>query len=219
MKYETSFREEIIATALLMGVVITGSFLLVYRSIHKDPESLLTVKNEEAVLGKSTEEDAKTIKDAIDTAIEEVIPTPTPKPVVQKTTPSSSQSATMSPLYNTSVIEQPYGTGGEYDTTDYRLTLINPRLVIGTTRTFRVDVILANKSVQQGLKNRLSALIIKEGDVIAESAPFSVSESATVMPGEQITYTATMSLISGTDVARIKYLPLVDGIPETIHDL
>ena len=90
---------------------------------------------------------------------------------------------------------------------------------MSASRTFKVDIVLANKVVEVGLKNRLSATIIKDGQVIAESAPFSLSESATAYPGEQISFTATMSLISGTDVARVKYLPLTDDVVDTVHDL
>ncbi|MFC1653978.1 hypothetical protein ACFL1M_03990 [Patescibacteria group bacterium] len=220
MRYNTNFRDEIVATALLMGLVITGSFFMAYRSVKKPATKSLNIEGEEQVLGDTDEEKIKEI-------VNEMLSTPTPQPmqptnqVVQTYQPNNSTSSAdiTTPPYSTNVIEQPYGASGEYDNTDYRLTIFNPRLIISSSRTFRVDVILANKSVEEGLKNRLSATIIKEGSVIAESAPFSLSESTTVLPGEQITFTSTISLISGTDVTRVIYSPLIEGLPETTHDL
>ena len=213
--YKSNFREELIATAMLMGLVITGSFVLAYRSINQPKGPELSIDSEAEVLGTT-----KTIEGEVNSVINELIipaPTPisTPKPTLK---PIASSSAT-TPQYNTTIIEQPYGLGGEYDNDWYRLTITNPRLIVSTSRTFKVDIVLANKAVEVGLKNRLSATIIKDGQVIAESAPFSLSESATAYPGEQISFTATMSLISGTDVARVKYLPLTDNVVDTVHDL
>ena len=214
--YKSNFREELIATAMLMGLVITGSFVLAYRSINQPKKPELSIDSEAEVLGTT-----KTIENEVNNVINEFItpaptPIPTPKPSLK---PIASSSAIQTPQYSTTIIEQPYGLGGEYDNDWYRLTITNPRLIVSTSRTFKVDIILANKAVEVGLKNRLSATIIKDGQVIAESAPFSLSESVTAYPGEQISFTATMSLISGTDVARIKYLPLTDDVVDTIHDL
>jgi hypothetical protein len=212
--YKSNFREELIATAMLMGLVITGSFVLAYRSINQPKQPDLSLDSEADVLGTT-----KTIEGEVNEVINELMtpaPTPIPRPTLK---PIASSSAAQTPQYNTTIIEQPYGQGGEYDNDWYRLTVSNPRLIVSTSRTFKVDIVLANKTVELGLKNRLSATIIKDGQVIAESAPFSLSEVATAYPGEQISFTATMSLISGTDVARIKYLPLTDSVVDTIHDL
>ena len=195
-----------------MVLVITGSFILANRSLGKSNEPKISVDNQADVLGTT-----KIVENEVNKIIDDAVPAPpTPKPTPR---PVASRSAAPIPQYNTTIIEQPYGLGGEYDNDWYLLTIINPRLVVGASRTFKVDVILANKVVEVGLKNRLSATIIKDGEVIAESAPFSLSESATAYPGEQITFTASMSLISGTDVARIKYLPLTNDVIDTIHDL
>lgn len=212
--YKSNFKEELIATAMLMGLVITGSFILAYRSINQPKQPELSIDSEAEVLGTT-----KTIEGEVNNVISELItpaPTPTPKPTLK---PIASSSAAQTPQYDTTIIEQPYGLGGEYDNDWYRLTITNPRLIVSSSRTFKVGVVLANKTVEIGLKNRLSATIIKDGQVIAESAPFSLSESATAYPGEQISFTATMSLISGTDVARVKYLPLTDDVVDTVHDL
>lgn len=212
--YKSNFREELIATAMLMGLVITGSFILAYRSINQPKQPELSIDSEAEVLGTT-----KTLEKEVNGVINELVtpaPTPTPKLSLK---PIASSSATQTPQYNTTIIEQPYGLGGEYDNDLYRLTITNPRLIVSSSRTFKVDIVLANKALEEGLKNRLSATIIKDGQVIAESAPFSLSESATAYPGEQISFTATMSLISGTDVARIKYLPLTDAVSDTVHDL
>jgi len=218
--YDTHFKEELVATAILMGVVITGSFVVAYRALQPSPEVKSTASSQ--VLGV-TGEDAQ-----IEALVREILASPTAKPkpidsplatITPAAAPISSTSATTPPTYNNTIIEQPYGNAGEYDTLDYRLTIANPRLVVSASRIFKVDVTLSNKRIATGLKNRLSATIIKEGAVIAESAPFSLSQSATAFPGEQITFTATMSLIAGTDIARLKYLPLVDGVADTLHDL
>lgn len=227
--YNSHFREELITTAIVAGILFSGSFALGSQSISKN---VSTPPNSSQVLGAETYSEEEVQK-----LLAELTKTPvaTPKPQkgispITQTSPlqpiqtplassSASRSATTTPTYSNTVIEQPYGNGGEYDNLDYRLTIVNPRLVVSASRTFKVDVILANKRVALGLKNRLSATIIKEGEVIAESAPFSLSESATAFPGEQVSFTATMSLISGTDVARLKYLPLVEGVVDTLHDL
>lgn len=218
--YNTHFKEELVATAVLMAIVISGSFVVAYRSLQKNnPDNLVADKQ---VLGVSQSEDE------LNQLLHELSQTPTPRPPSTPTPtstpkpqvqPISTQSATLLPSYNNTIIEQPYGAGGEYDNADYRLTILNPRLIVSTSRVFKVDVTLANKRIENGLKNRLSATIIKDGVVIAESVPFSLSESATAYPGEQITFAASMSLISGTDVSRLKYLPLIEGVADTLHDL
>jgi hypothetical protein len=219
--YHNHYKEELIATAVLMAVVVTGSFVVAYRVMQK-PQIPVT---DQQVLG-TTKEEAE-----LERMLREALATPTPKPasaVTPITSPAltainppslGTPSAANIPTYNNTVIEQPYGNGGEYDNADYRLTIANPRLVVSASRIFKVDVILANKRIQAGLTNRLSATIIKEGAVIAESVPFSLTQSATAFPGEQISFTASMSLIAGTDVARLKYLPLVDSVADTVHDL
>lgn len=226
--YNSHFREELITTAVVAGILFSGSFILGSHSLSKNAP---TSPSSSQVLGAETysEEEVQKLLDELTktpvatpkpqrgiSPITQTAPLPTQTPLASG---SASRSATTAPTYSNTVIEQPYGNGGEYDNLDYRLTIVNPRLIVSASRTFKVDVILANKRIASGLKNRLSATIIKEGEVIAESAPFSLSESATAYPGEQVSFTATMSLISGTDVARLKYLPLVSGVADTLHDL
>lgn len=228
--YNSHYREELIATAVIAGILFSGSFVLGSRTLDKNTS--VPSPSPSQVLGTanySDEEVAKLLNELTRTSPATPKPTKSPSPIstlnsIQPlSTLTASGSATRSsqpiPTYANTVIEQPYGNGGEYDNADYRLTIVNPRLVVSASRVFKVDVVLANKRIVAGLKNRLSATIIKEGEVIAESVPFSLSESATAYPGEQITFTATMSLISGTDVARLKYLPLIEGVVDTLHDL
>lgn len=225
--YNSHFREELITTAVVAGILFSGSFILGSHSLSKNAS---TSPDSSQVLGAKTyseEEVQKLLAELTKTSVATPKPQKGISPITQTAplqpiqTPLASGSASRSaaPTYSNTIIEQPYGNGGEYDNLDYRLTIVNPRLVVSASRTFKVDVILANKRIVSGLKNRLSATIIKEGEVIAESAPFSLSESATAYPGEQVSFTATMSLISGTDVARLKYLPLVSGVADTLHDL
>lgn len=233
--YNSHFKEEMIATAVIVGVLFSGFFLVGSRSVLKsttEPNPSPTTTN---VLGSTTysEQELQKILEELTqmppstpSPVTKILPPPSANPIQSigdnqqlSITPASNSAKLPIPLYPNTVIEQPYGNGGEYDNADYRLSIVNPRLVVSASRVFKVDVVLANKRIITGLKNRLSATIIKEGEVIAESAPFSLSESATAYPGEQISFTASMSLIAGTDVARLKYLPLVEGVVDTLHDL
>jgi hypothetical protein len=104
-----------------------------------------------------------------------------------------------------------YGVGGVYEFEDFELVINSPRIVFDVqeseSRTFVIDAVLRNKSVEDGLLNRLSASIVKDGNVIVPGAALSVTESRRVYPGEQLTFEARISLIEGTDVKKIFFEP------------
>jgi hypothetical protein len=75
------------------------------------------------------------------------------------------------------------------------------------SRMFEVDVTLINNKVVEGLPTQLSATIVKDGVVIVPNAAMSVSSNTIVPAGQQQAFTARLSLIEGTDVSLVHYLP------------
>jgi hypothetical protein len=130
--------------------------------------------------------------------------TPTPNPSL---TPVPSAPPTQNPFRS----EVYYGTGGLYESEEYKLSLASPRLSFDArdmqSRMFEVDVTLINNKVVEGLPTQLSATIVKDGVVIVPNAAMSVSSNTIVPAGQQQAFTARLSLIEGTDVSLVHYLP------------
>lgn len=206
-----SYRDELIATGLVLGLSVVGTFFIAGRlqtpqdQEEKAPKTSKSseVKETEAVLGQ-------TIQEAIEEAVDDsppptIAPLPTPTP-------------TISPLD----AEVSYGVGGSYKFEDYEVEIKGPKLVFNTqtseSRTFVTEVVIRNKTIKEGLLNRLTVAVIKDGNVIVPKAAMSVTESRRIYPKEQLTFQARLSLIEGTDVKTIDYKPEYSPNPIS-HDL
>lgn len=184
--YWWSFKEEILATAVVLMVAVSGSFFVVSRLFSPMPQN-------------ETEAPGQVLGQAQETPI-----LPTPTITIQPTT----QLVPTSNPYDSEVF---YGTGGMYEYEEYSLALSSPRISFDArnpqARRFMVDVTLTNKTVAQGLQPTLSATIVKDGVVIVPQTPLSIKEFALVLPGEKKSFEARLSLIEGTDVSILRYSP------------
>lgn len=194
-----SFRDEMLATGLVLILTAAGSFFLVdfLTSDRTNPPDNATPQT----LGAND-----TSKDPLDSDKTVTLPSVTPLPT-QLPTPTPTPVPTPNPY----LTEVPYGFEGSYGYDEYHLKIQNPRIEFNSQtnsgRKFKVDLILRNVNVGEGMVNRITATVIKDGKVIVNEASLSNSETKTVMPGEQLTFTASLALIEGTDVGSVSFKP------------
>jgi len=202
----SDFREEIITIALGVTVVVAGTFFMFSKVLPQSKSNDNLVWVDEATL-KKLESQSETdvlktggqVKSAIDENGE------------NETTPRPTSRAT--PEGNTEIdtrVEIPYGTSEKFDNEYFILSFSNPRVVMGNSKVFTVEVVLANKSVEGGLANRIHATVKKDGTVLIEAAAMSSSEVKLVYPGQKLTFTASISLIEQTEVSTVIYDPGTD---------
>jgi len=202
--YLSHFREELMASGMVLLLIVSASFFTVSRILNVSPG----VKGQD----NSTQE-----------AITDLTATPPAgkvlgQEVVEKRPTESLPTPTIDPLDS----EVPFGTGGEYDYDQYSITLTNPRLTFNmkdtATRKFLVEITLANKNIAAGLPNQVYASIVKDGNIIVPKAALSTNESKVLMPGENQTFEARLSLIEATDVKEVIFAPTGD-LPQIVHPL
>ncbi len=202
--YWSGFRDELVATSLVLVVAMGGSFFIVHQLLAPpemdSPEQSATHENGD-VLG-STGEEMKSPPTIVVTGAATI-------PVV-------------SPTINDFLTTILFGVGGEYEGDSYKIEVINPRLEFDArtnlSRKFLVDIRLTNKSVAGGLFPTFTAAIMKDGVVIVPAAALSVSPQGLVLPGQTTAFTARLSLIEGTDIHEISYKPGGD-LPNVSHAL
>jgi len=198
----SGYREELIATSLVLGLSVTGTFYMAHR--YLTPTQITPAetgsnqgdgqKDKGVILGE---------KDSTISQITTATPTllPTDSPIPTASTPTTSPQMT----------EVFYGEGGLYEYESYRLEIKSPRIVFDvqkmSERKFVVDVVLTNYSVTGGLANALTVSIEKDGNLIVPSAALSLSENRMVKIGETMHYQAKISLIEGTDVRELIFKP------------
>lgn len=213
--YWSGYRDELIATGIVFCVAASGSFYMLLNSGLLPKTQVVTEENNEQVLGES---DTNTQNQQVVEKIEEVpvaTTNPTPSPTASTLTVISPTPTLATPAATPITA---YMNGGKtFDYAKYRLALAGLRMVTdqqNQSRVFKVDAILANKAATEGLHNKLSVAIVKDGKIIIENTPLSLTESKTVMPGQQLTFTASISLIEGTDIKEIYYKPGIAGLEE-----
>lgn len=213
LNFHSGFKDELVTTGLVVAITVAGSFYFLSSVI------IPSAHEKSVVLGLSDEPESHTQP-----------PTPTSNPANSATSisqfseqetepsttpsPSPSPSPTPSPTATPNSVEIPYGANQVFENDSYKLSFSSPVLVVTQSRLFKVQVVLANKSVSQGFTNNLYARVTRDGQTIIEAAPMSISEVKTVKPGEQITFTATLSVIEGTQIDRISFKP-GSGIVDT----
>jgi len=195
--YWSSFREELVATSLVLVVAVGGSFFVLDRLTRHDESKPLSKKEPETVeeiLGEVMGESDELVESEIKPKVTVSVPSPTPE---------------MKPTENPYMSEVFYGTGGLYQNDKYTLGINSPRLIFDArdtgARKLVVNISLTNKSITAGIQTNLSATIIKDGTVIVPKAAMSVSETKMVLPGESFDYEARISLIEGTDVSLLTF--------------
>lgn len=204
---ESGFRDELIATALVLTVTIGGSFYLLHRFGMTEDE--VGQQGSSLVLGVQSGEDASGQSSA-GVANVGASPTPSPSP-----SPTPTPTPTPSPTTQT-LVEIPYGSDQTFENADYKITFADPKLIVGTARKFEAQVVLANKSVEgEGLTNAILATITKEGQVVADNVPMSLSETKPIKIGQQLTFTATLGMIEGTEITQLQFKPIGGVAPTT----
>jgi hypothetical protein len=212
-EYWSSFREELIATSLILVVAVGGSFFILNRLISP-PASTPTMTNDEAAsqiaAAVKGHQEERVLGDEVTSAPQVTI------------LPTQISTLSLSPTVNPYMSEVFYGNGGMYEYDQYKFGINSPRIVFDardvSSRKFVVDIALTNKTVTTGLVSGLSATIIKDGTVIVPNAALSVSETKVIMPGQTIDFQAKLSLIEGTDVSVISFRP-GNGAPAVEHVL
>ena len=196
-----TFRDELLITCFVLIFTISATFYITGQALNPreaEPEEDILPEIEE-VLGTND------------------IPLVEPSPTLRPTTPPPSPTGG-----DSTKVSVPYGIDAAYPYTDYEVVITNPQLQFDSTkpnaRQFVVTLIIKNKSITQGIENNVSARIIKDGNVIVPKASMSVSESQIVLPGEQLTFEAKISLIESTDVAALEIEPPGASAP-MIHNI
>lgn len=205
------FREEMIASAGFAGLCALASFMLLAQ-LAPDPSK----PNKQEVLGAQTQESIETVE-----APEPVsMPTPTPTPTASPSptpSPEPTPETELEEFDNPNVVEIPYGSSQDFENNEYIISFQDPHLIVTNSRTFKVDVVVSNKSVDTGIDNTLLGVIRRDGEVISSRAPLSISEIQTIMVGEQLSFVAQISLPEGTQLTQITFEPATDIIKTTYN--
>lgn len=199
-----SFREEVLATSMILVLMVIATFFLAGRLFPStdEPEELVEVDRKEVLAAQINE-----AVSAIDGSVQD---TDEPENDLQAS-PIPTQAPTLTPLDT----EVAYGLEGQYVFDDYELILGNPRIAFNLqnadSKRFVVNVQMKNISLTQGLPTALKVEIIKDGTIIVPEAAMSVTENKILSQGESATFEASISLIDGTDVRRLLFEPLGAG--------
>jgi uncharacterized protein YbcI len=203
----SSFREEIVITSLLLGVMVISTFFLaslLFPSAEKDP-----VTSED-----KSEEVAKQIDEAMALVLGEQ--TAENQSNLNTNTPNTTPSLTVT-LAPTVVLtpldtEIVFGSEGHYSFDDYTFAVTRPRIGFnaqdGNNKKFIADIRIKNNTLTQGLPMDIKAEVVKDGSIIVPQVVLSLTESKILMPGEEIVTQARLSLIDGTEVSKIFFSPL-----------
>jgi hypothetical protein len=196
------YRDELVATAMTLSLVVFGSFILTERMIGGTAPLTETASplppNQTQTLGIS------------DTA---------PTPVTQINSVAKTSTASEGAVVYTEV---PYGQDGDYDFSEYTISFRNPRIVFdaktNSRRKLLVNVWIKNKMVVEGIDSKLMASIIKDGVVIVPNAAMYIPSSRLLGVNEEGMFEASINLIEGTDVRELKYTPS-ENLPKASHFL
>jgi len=203
LDYGSNFKDEIVATALVLVVTAIGSFYFIDQLLSQQSQNT----NQSQILGLQTESTTTDSLSAPETSNTLPSPQPTSTPTAT-TSPTPSPTLTPSPTITPAVVEIPYGGSQQFENNDYILSFTDPRLIVSSSQIFKVNVVLKNKKVEgDGLSNNLNVTIVKDGSIVSDSVPMSISETVKIKVGEQITYTASLSMIQGTDITKITFVP------------
>ncbi len=222
------FRDELVATAMTLSLLIVGSFVLTDRVFFasKNPAEEKVIAD--AVVNPQTL-GATDVQPEVINAMP--TPSPLPDPLMTVTASSAGEIASSSALVASAsavtegsmvISEVPFGEDGTYDFAAYTITFSNPHIVFDATdkikRKLIVDVSLYNKSVLEGLDARVSASIVKDGIVIVPKAAMHVTNRQMVGVNQTLLFQAEINLVEATDVRELRYEPGGD-LPSASHFL
>ena len=197
------FRDELVATAMTLSLLVLGSYLLTEQLVFKPAPPSTTI----AEVDQSNQPQTLGVQDG-----QAVVAPPTPE---LKQASTASEGAVV-------FSEVPYGDDGDYDFDGYAISFRNPRLTFdaetNTKRKLMVNVWIKNKNIAEGIDTRLTASIIKDGKVIVSEAVMYVPQPKRLAVGEETSFAALLSLIEATDVRELKYKP-GNGVVEASHFL
>lgn len=187
------FRDEMIATALTLSLVVVGSFVVMERMMDRpEPEKEITVP----VVAPNPQT----------LGVQDVVAAATPLPIEVSPTPQASPSG--EPV---EIAEVVYGDDGEYDFEAYTISFTNARLQFDQKtklkRKMLISIKVKNKSISDGLPVKASASIVKDGVVIVPAAALYIPGSRKIGLGEEVSFEATLPLVEATDVREIKFKP------------
>ncbi len=214
-----SFQEELITTGLVMIMAVGGSYYFLdlafqdtgrVEGLMVDESALAEV--EQAKREELNQAGGAKFEQADGAELSQELETPRPSPTIQ---PTARPTASPTPNW----IEIPYRPNREYENDDYLLSFSRPRVMVGNGRIFQVDVQLLNKGIDgDGLYNRLVATVLKDGEIIVQQAAMSNSQVKVLEVGEKVTYTASLSLIEGTDVSQVIFDP-GESLPQVTYQV
>lgn len=199
------FRDELLATALVLVVAISGSYFFLGKLLvddsRQDPELVLGAIEKAMDEANETDEVVEGENSANTDETEGVVDTTT-------ASPSPEPSPSPSPKQIVNIVEIPVGLPEKIENDFYMMDFSDGRIITSNTRKYAVKIVLANKIIEDGIKNSpVKAVIKKDGKVLTADAPLRISEIATVKPGEQITFSASINLMEGTQVEKLLYRP------------
>lgn len=192
------FRDELLATAGVMIVLTCGSFWFLSRVMTPAPTVVLDSPAEPIPLAAATEPEPQLVLGTTseNQPSQPQITTPEPSP-----TPALVGGLTL-----------PYGASQTLETEGYLISFEEPRLEMTAGNKFAVKVVIANKSVSAGIDNYpLTAAVALDDSILAPSAPLTLSERKTIMIGEKLTFTASLTLPEKTSIESISYTPTTFG--------
>ena len=209
----SNFREEVMAIGFSLVITVVASFFLysrVFAPTNPKPDP-------SKVLGQ---QDSQTQSDVAFEAIESTsTPQPTPSPIVVSTptpTPAATLEPTPIPTSDPNSITINYGQDQVFENDNYAIAFSEPKLTVGDSKIYSVEIVLANKTVTAGINSKkIFATVIKGETIMTEEAPMTISESKIVMPNQKLTYTAQLSIFQGTDISKLVFEPGGDLISTT----
>lgn len=210
------YKEELMTTAGIVSLCAVASFALLAQSAPK----YMSKSTSEAVLGAQSEDPVVEPTIAPSLASSETVLPPSPSPSPSPTpspSPSASPSATPEPLDNPNTVEIPYGASQDFENNNYLISFSDPKLIVSNSRIFKVNVVVANKDIGEGIDNTLLGVISRDGQVISSRAPLTLSEIKTIKSGEKLTFGASISLPESTQLTQITFDPPGDPLKTTYN--
>lgn len=203
----SSFREEIVITSLLLGVMVISTFFLasfLFPSAETDPE---TTKDKSEDVAKQIDEAMALVLGEQTIESQSNLNSNTP-PTAPSLSITLSPTAVLVPL-DTEIV---FGSEGHYSFDDYTFAITRPRIGFnaqdGNNKKFIADIMIKNNTLTQGLPLDVKAEVVKDSSIIVPQAALSLTESKILMPGEEIVTQVRLSLIDGTEVSKIFFSPL-----------
>jgi hypothetical protein len=202
------YQDELKATGLILGITVLGSFFFLDRVMKAESPTVLGTQSVSSNQNNDTSSDS-VVSNA--TPYPTVVPQTKEDllPITQVAIPETvaTQTATPSAKPKSEPAVLSNGADQTFENDYFILSFSKSELVIGSSTQAKIQVVLANKKVTEGLVNNLYGIIERKGEVVNSKAPMSASEKKTIMPGEKLTFSASISLPEETDLTKIVFDP------------